>query len=179
MNKNIFEIPIITISILSGFCTSSGLILLNQKQILYFFDLYSLNSHYILILSIIAGVIFAKFISKSKYLLTPILSNADNTTWLIIYSLGFFGLANLSNIIVNMLPLAFFPDLCKLYYGIFYKSKDHFYIMYSLYFMSNFTQSAFISFIFLEKYKHTQKYINLIPYIILCIISFLIGLSLR
>lgn len=178
MNDKYFinDLVVIT-SALCGLCLSSGLVFKTNISAIYFFELNTFNIICIYLGGIITGIILTYRILNNKKFKIPEILCINVAINRYLYANGFFFYLFLLNVLINMLPVALIPDICY-YYGSYYKVKDFYFIIYLLWFIAGITQGIAISFIIFEKFKNLANKIMIIPFFIIGILSFLLGVFL-
>jgi len=164
---------LITISALTGICLSSGIILKKSIFVIYFYELNIPYANLMYFIGILTGIIFIWRITKDFKPPEMFYINIDINPYL--YANGFFIYLASINILINIIPLLLIPDFCYYYYGSYYKAKDFYYILYVIFLGAGFTQGTAVSFILSEKYKILTNKVSIIPLLMICIISFLVG----
>ncbi len=166
---------IIIISALCSICISSGLIFKTNIDTVYIYELNTAIANFVYFIGALTGIVFSCHVLKSKNFKIPAILYINIDINLCLYANGFFFYFMLINVLINMFPLALIPDMCYYYYGSYYKAKEFYYIMFFLCFFAGFTQSAAVSFIILERFKIMTNKALVIPLLIICILSFLVG----
>ena len=167
---------IIILSALFGLCLSSGVIFKANIYPTYYYELNTSFAYFIYFTGFLTGIIYIWRILNSKNFKAPKILYINTNINSYLYANGFLVYSFTINMLFNALPLALIPDMCNYFYGSYYKAKDFYYIMFFLYFFAGFTQSASVSYIILEKYKIVANKLFVIPLLLFCIISFLIGI---